>query len=139
MLATTAGLMVVDLFLPWHSVNLAPVTGLDINATSSGLTGAGSLLGSVALLLAVALAVVSAMSAYAKSIGRNSARLLAPFVVGCGFCLPLVVTIKALMHSQYLGYGTYGGLLISAVLPALAVASTVLGGAPDQAGDLPAA
>jgi len=117
-----AGLVLfIDGFLPWYSVDLGPFG----DYTRSGWQSPGGIWSLLAILIGIAMSGVVAVKALTEGvIPDNVGGVSWPKIfLGGGVGAALLILIKLLNESSYLGFGFYIGIICAA---ALAVAGVLL-------------
>ena len=109
-----AGLILfIDGFLPWYDVDLGIVS-----VTRSGWESPGAFWSILAILLGIAMSGVIAVKALTEGvIPDNVGGVTWPkILLGGGVATALLVLIKLLNESSYLGFGFYIGIICAAAL-----------------------
>jgi len=109
-----AGLILfIDGFLPWYDVDLGIVS-----VTRNGWESPGGIWSILAILLGIAMSGVIAVKALTEGvIPDNVGGVTWPkILLGGGVATALLVLIKLLNESSYLGFGFYIGIICAAAL-----------------------
>ena len=110
-----AGLVLfIDGFLPWYDVDLGPFGSVTRNAWESP----GAIWSMLALLIGIAMSGVIAVKALTEGvIPDNVGGVTWPkILLGGGVAAALLVLIKLLNESSYMGFGFYIGIICAAAL-----------------------
>jgi len=117
-----AVVLFIDGFLPWYSVDLGPIGDF----TRSGWQSPGAIWSMLAILIGLAMGAVIVTKSLAKegTIPNNISGVTWPKIfLGGGVAALVLVLIKLLNESSYLGFGFYLGIICVA---ALAVAGVLM-------------
>ena len=108
-------LLIIDLlFFPWHKIDLGGLVGVDV--TRTGVQSPNSFYGVIALLITVVMVgqIIAAKLANATlpamPVTWGQVHLIAGIVV------LVVLLIKLIVETDFLGFGAYLGILLAAAL-----------------------
>ena len=106
-------ILFIDGFLPWYDVDLGIVS-----VTRNGWESPGGIWSILAILLGIAMSGVIAVKALTEGvIPDNVGGVTWPkILLGGGVATALLVLIKLLNESSYLGFGFYIGIICAAAL-----------------------
>ena len=110
-----AVVLFIDGFLPWYSVDLGPIGDF----TRSGWQSPGAIWSMLAILIGLAMGAVIVTKSLAKegTIPNNISGVTWPKIfLGGGVAALVLVLIKLLNESSYLGFGFYLGIICVAAL-----------------------
>lgn len=105
----------IDGFLPWYSVDIGPLSW-----TRNGWESPGAIWSILAILVGLAMACVVVVKNFTEAvIPENVGGLSWPkILLGGGVAALVLVLIKLLNESSYLGFGFYLGIIAAAALAA---------------------
>jgi hypothetical protein len=109
-----AVILFIDGFLPWYSVDLGPFG----NYTRSGWQSPGAIWSIFAVLLGLAMGAVVVLKGLTEvEVPENVSGFSWPkIMLGGGVAAVVLLAIKLLNESSYLGFGFYLGIICAAAL-----------------------
>ena len=117
-------LLIDLLFFPWHHESFG-AGAVSVSASQSATSSPDAIWGVLALLVAIALVVDLALARFSPQtqipttqLGREMTRTAAAGVV------LLLLLIKLIAHTSYLGWGAYVGLVLAIVVLVVSYRST---------------
>ena len=109
-------LLIIDLlFLPWHKVSTV-VFGQTISGTASGIESPNGFYGVLALLLALVMVGVIIATKLANAKLPTLPVPLGQVHMIAGIAIFVLLLIKLLAETNFLGFGAYLGILLGAAL-----------------------
>ncbi len=113
-LGGTGILLVIDLlFLPWHHISVS-FGGFSVSKSYSAISETGQLWGFLALLLALAVVVVLALTRFTTTKLPELPVPLNQAFFYASIATLVLLLIKLITKTDYLGFGAYLGILLAA-------------------------
>lgn len=114
--------LLIDSFLPWYSVNIGSIAGVDLGSVHrNGWESPGGLWSILAVLIGLAMAGVILVKNLAKegTLPDNISGITWPKIyLGAGAAAALFIVIKIINESSHLGFGFFVGIICVAGLAA---------------------